>query len=80
MTFKVGDRVRIKPQLSGGYRQPWRGFAEKGRLGTIEAIGDFLDPFLVRFDCARKPRWPDDYVTRFRADELDLATEQEPRP
>lgn len=79
--FKVGNRVRIKRDLAPGYIQPMRGWAEKGRLGTVEEEFHW-DPswkiqFRVRFYTQRPPKWPDSYVKIFAEDEIELAPSQE---
>lgn len=80
-SFKIGDRVRIKRGLAPRYVQPMRGWAEKGRLGTVE--GEFQwgpswkDEFRVRFDTQRPPKWPDSYMRVFAEDEIELVPSQE---
>ena len=75
MTFAVGDRVKLNPDTAEGWVQPLRGFAQKGRAGTILRI--FKDrsfsPNFVVFDVGRKGCRPE--TGSFRDQDLVLFLE-----
>lgn len=53
--MKVGDRVKLAPHDS--WNQPYRGWAERGRLGTVTGVftphGSPREKYQVRFDRSR---------------------------
>lgn len=67
--LKVGDTVRIVP--SDNWTQPVRGWAERGRLATVESAHPNCT-IVIRFNNARnKARWN---TERFKADDLIVVT------
>jgi hypothetical protein len=81
VSFKVGDRVRIRRELADGYIQPLRGWAERGRKATILRSGSWpygSPSWLLRFDTARPPKWPEGYERTFRPDEIELIEGDQP--
>jgi len=80
--FEVGTRVVIKPNLADGLLQPLRGWALKGRKGTVTGRAPSgpngkTNP-VVTFDTAKKPRWPTDW--RYTLYDRDLSQAEEPTP
>lgn len=55
MTFKLGDRVRIKPELADSFVSTLRKFSTNGRVGTIKAETG-RGRFGVQFDQLRRGR------------------------
>jgi hypothetical protein len=50
--FKIGDRVRVKPERCDGYVQPWRNRFKAGRMGTIMQIpSQTVYRYAVQWDC-----------------------------
>lgn len=72
-SFKPGDRVHLATARSGFYRHPYSKWAKEGRPATVESV-DGSGMLLVRFDCARKPARPSDYILRVRPGDVDPLT------
>lgn len=69
--MNVGDRVRLKPH--GSWNQPYRGWAERGRMATVERVftpaGARDELASIRFDRSRPTTRPEVFPVR------DLTTE-----
>lgn len=79
--FKAGDKVRVKKEIAGRYIQPWRGWAESGRIGVILLV-DKDSTFRagnikVDFAGKRKVKYPYDYWSWFFAKELELVGDEQ---
>ena len=70
---KVGDRVRVKPELANSLIQPERRLVETQRLATVVRAPFEERPhpeWLIEFDVKRKGARP--VRTRFRESELEV--------
>ena len=79
--FKVGDKVRVKKERAERYIQPWRKWAESGRVGVILFIDEnstfCAGNIKVDFAGKRKPKYPPDYWNWYFAKELDLVGDEQ---
>lgn len=77
MTFRVGDRVRVKADCADGFVQPWRNRFKNGRHGTVISIREtgVMQRFRVQFDYG--PRGKDyDFRLDMRPQDIELATSE----
>lgn len=74
--YKIGDRVKVRPEVVENFLQPWRSRFASGREGTvIQGPSPNIRGYLVQWDAARYRR-ASDWQLALPASDLLPATPQ----
>ena len=72
--FKIGDRVRVKPEYCDRFIQPWRDRFTKGRVGTVTQYPSAnVRGYLVVWDHPPRAKYPSEWQIVMHESDLEHA-------